>query len=122
MKKIIFPVTILAATLFVACKKDRTCSCTVTRVGTSTTEGKVDQVLFGFPVSLADTSFTQDVNDIQTYDKQIKKVTKKSGESNCTSYSQPYNDKTMMSVPAASFNLVINVTEKGTETYNCKLK
>jgi len=105
-----------------ACKKDRTCSCTVTRAGSSTTQGKVVQEIFGFPITLADTSFTQGANSSQVVDKKMTKVTKKTGENNCVSYSQPYNEVTLTSVPASSFNMVITVTDKGEETYDCKLK
>lgn len=122
MKKVSLLVGLSFVLLVAACKKDRTCSCTVTRTGTSSTTGKVDQVLFGFPVTLADTTFSQPSMDIQTYDKVINKSTKAAAKNNCVSYTQPYNEKNVTSVPAASFNLVVVVTEKGEEKYECKLK
>ena len=105
-----------------ACKKDRTCTCTHTKTGTSTTQGKVEQVFLGFPFTLADTSFTNPVNEIQIYDKKIIKVTKQTAKKNCVSYSQPYTETTLTSVPAASFNLSVIVTNKGEEKYDCTLK
>ncbi len=123
IKKIIFSAAILGV-LFASCKKDRTCECTVTRTGTSTTNGKVEAALIpGFPtVSLADTTFTTNVYDIQIIPKKMTKVTKRAAESNCVSYTQPYTEKTLTSVPASSFNLAVTITETGEEKYDCTLK
>jgi hypothetical protein len=117
-----FPLALLIALAFSACKKDRTCACTVTRNGTSTTEGKVEQVLFGFPVTLADTTFSQPVYEVRVYDKKMEDVSKSSAKKNCISYSEPYSEKTLTSVPATSFNVVFAVTNTGTDEYDCKLK
>ena len=115
---------ILAAVALVvfACKKDRTCTCTITKTGTSTTTGKADLVLFpGFPTNLADTSFVTNVNEVQTVDKKIENVNKRTAKNNCISYSEPYNETTLTSVPASSFNLSVIVTNKGDKHYDCKL-
>ena len=123
MKKTIVTLAVISAVIFFACKKtDRTCSCTVTKTGTSTTTGKVTQVLFGFPVDLADTSFVQDVNEVTSEDIILQKSTKKNAKNNCYSYSEPYNEKTTMAVPASSFNLSVEVVDKGTKKHDCKLK
>ena len=122
MKKEILALSLICAIAFFACKKDRTCSCTVTKTGTSKTTGKVSQVLFGFPVDLADTTFTQPLNEITTQETQLRKVTKKTAKNNCYSYSEPYKVKMPIAVPASSFNLVVEVTEEGTIDYSCKLK
>ncbi|MEO6303303.1 MAG: hypothetical protein ABIP51_09020 [Bacteroidia bacterium] len=106
-----------------ACKKDRICSCTVTKTGTSTTTGKAEIVLFpGFPTPLADTSFVTNINETQSVDKKLEKVTKRAGKNNCISYSEPYNETTLTSVPASSFNLSVSVTDKGDKHYKCELK
>lgn len=122
MRKIVLTAAVAAGVLFVACKKDRTCSCTVYRTGTTTTEGKVSQELFGIPFDLADTSFTQPINDVRIYDKKMTKITKADAKGNCINYSQPFFEKNLTSVPAASFNLVVTVTNSGDEKYECKLK
>ncbi|MBA3679843.1 MAG: hypothetical protein H0W73_01445 [Bacteroidetes bacterium] len=110
------------ALVFFACKKDRTCTCTVKKTGTSTTTGKAELILFpGFPTTLADTSFVTDVNDVQTVDRKLEKVTKRTAKNNCISYSEPYSETTLTSVPASSFNLSVVVTDKGTKHYDCKL-
>lgn len=117
-----FVITFVALLAF-ACKKDRTCTCTITKTGTSTTTGKADLILFpGFPTPLADTSFVTNINETQVVDKKIEKVTKQTAKNNCISYSEPYNETTLTSVPSASFNLSIIVTNSGTKDYDCKLK
>ena len=106
-----------------SCKKDRTCSCTVTKTGTSTTTGKAEIELFpGFPTPLADTSFATNVNETQIVDTKIEKVTKYSAKNKCYSYTQPYDETTLTSVPASSFNLVVSVNEKGNRHYSCSLQ
>lgn len=113
----------LIAIVFFGCKKEnRTCSCSVTRTGTSTTTAKVSQVLGGFQFDLADTSFVKNITDIQTIDKVLIDVTKKSAKGNCISYTQPYNETVLTSVPAASFEMAITVVNKGEEKFDCKLK
>lgn len=121
MKNNLLIITVIAVAFF-ACKKDRTCECTLTKSGTSKTTGKVEQNLFGFPMPLADTTFETKVNDIQVYEIKMEKVTKKTAKNNCFNYSEPYKEKTITSVPASSFNLSVVVTDEGTNTYDCKLK
>jgi hypothetical protein len=122
MKKISLLAVCLVVVAQLACKKNRTCHCTMTKTGTSTTHGSADEVLFGFPVTLADTSFSTPINDIQVYDRTINKSTKSAAKNNCISYSEPYKETTLTSVPASSFNLSVEVTNEGTVTYDCKLK
>ncbi len=106
-----------------ACKKDRTCSCTITKTGTSTTTAKADIILFpGFPTPLADTSFITPFNEVQLIDKKFEKVTKRRAKNNCVSYTEPYNETVLTSVPASSFNLSVIVTNKGDKHYSCELK
>jgi hypothetical protein len=122
MKKIAPLAVCLIVVAQMACKKDRTCHCTMTKTGTSTTHGSASEVLLGFPVTLADTSFSTPANDLQIYDRTIKKSTKKAAKNNCISYSEPYKETTLTSVPASSFNLSVEVTNTGTVTYDCSLK
>jgi len=109
--------------VFFACKKDRTCNCTITKTGTSTTTGKAELIIIpGFPTPLADTSFVTSINETQSTDKKIEKVTKRTAKNNCISYTEPYNETTLTSVPSASFNLSITVINKGDKHYDCELK
>ncbi|MDO9000745.1 MAG: hypothetical protein Q7W45_13335 [Bacteroidota bacterium] len=106
-----------------SCKKDRVCSCTITKTGTSTTTGKAELVIIpGFPLDLADTSFVTNINETQSVDKKIEKVTKRRAKNNCISYTEPYNETILTSVPASSFNLSVIVTNKGDKHYACELK
>lgn len=121
MKKII--VIALTSLILFSCKKDRTCSCTITKTGTSTTTAKADIILFpGFPTPLADTSFITPVNEVQNVDKKIVKTTKMRAKNNCISYTEPYSETVLTSVPASSFNLSVIVTNKGDKKYACALK
>jgi len=113
----------LVALTIISCKKDRTCSCTITKTGTSTTTGKADLMLLpGFPIPLADTSFITSVNETLSADKKMEKVTKRAAKNNCISYSEPYSETILTSVPASSFNLTVSVTNKGDRHYTCELK
>ena len=103
-------------------KKDRTCSCTETKSGTSTTTAKVTQELFGIPIDLADTSFTNSIYEVRVFDRKMEDVSKSSANSNCINYSEPYYEKTATSVPSTSFAMTIEVVESGDKKYDCKLK
>lgn len=116
-------VVVLILAINVACKKDRVCSCTITKTGTSTTTGKAELSLFpGVGIPLADTSFSQNAFDIQFVDKKIEHVTKRRAKNNCVSYTEPYNETVLTSVPASSFNLSVVVNNKGDKHYKCELK
>ncbi len=108
--------------VFSACKKDRTCECTETKTGTSSTNGAVSLVFFGFNQPLADTSFSNPVNNTRNYNRSYTKVTKRQAKSNCISYSEPYKERTLTAVPASSFQLSVEVINEGTIKYDCKLK
>lgn len=110
-------ILILVSLIVFSCKKDRTCSCTVTKTGTSATTGKVDLVIFQ-----VDTSFVTNVIETQIVDKKIEKVTKRRAKNNCVSYTEPYNETILTSVPTSSFNLSVIVTNKGDKHYACELK
>lgn len=108
--------------LFLACKKDRTCECTETKSGTSKTRGTVSQVFFGVPLTLADTSFSNQVYETRSYNRKYVKTTKRQAKSSCISYSEPYKERTLTAVPAASFQLSVEVIDEGEVKYDCKLK
>lgn len=118
MKKLLVAAIILT-NVFLACKKeDRTCSCTVTKNGTSTTLAAltVSTPLGDIPV--IDTSFVAAVADVFSYDRTLTKATKKQAKNNCISYKEPYKDISTNSAPP----LLLQTTETGTLTYDCKLK
>jgi hypothetical protein len=112
-------VSALASMAFISCKKDRTCSCTVTKTGTSTTTAALT---YSVPllgnVPIIDTSFTTPINEVQTYDKTIIDVNKRTAKQNCVSYKEPYNENIVNAAPP----LQLTTTSKGDRTYNCELK
>lgn len=118
-----FVILLMIGITFYACKKDRTCTCTITNKGTSTTTGRVSiDLIPGFSAPLADTSFTSNVNTRQNVDKKIIKSSKRVAKANCASYSEPYKEVIPTSFPASSFNLSIIVTNEGVREYDCELK
>ncbi len=121
MKKII---TLTALIIIIAaCKKDRTCECTETRTGTSSTTGAVKVIIIpGFEQNLVDTTFTNPLNETRTYERKYVKTTKQKAKQNCLSYSEPFLEKTITAVPSTSFNFNVIVTNSGTANYDCKLK
>jgi hypothetical protein len=122
MKNSIVILFIVGITFF-ACKKDRTCTCTITNKGTSTTTGKVSiELIPGLSAPLADTSFTSPVYTRHVIDKKIIKSSKRVAKANCASYTEPYVETIPTSVPASSFNLSIIVTNEGVREYDCELK
>ncbi len=120
MKKsfVILAVIVLA---ILSCKKDRTCSCAETKTGTSKTIGKAE-INLGFPIPLADTTFSNPLNEYRTYDRVYKDTRKGAAKNNCLSYSEPFKETVITSVPASSFQLSVVVEKEGTAVYDCKLK
>ncbi|MBK7310135.1 MAG: hypothetical protein IPI93_04930 [Sphingobacteriaceae bacterium] len=118
MKKVII-IAVVSANMFLACKKDRTCECSVTTNGTSTTQASLS---FSIPiignVPIIDTTVVTNVVDIYNYDRELSDVTKKQAKNNCLSYEEPYKNITTNSAPP----LVMITTETGKKTYDCELK
>jgi hypothetical protein len=80
------------------------------------------EILPGFSMPLADTSFSTNVLEVQNMEKKIKKVSKRTAKNNCVSYSEPYKETMPTAVPASSFNLSVIVVNQGERTYDCKLE
>jgi len=117
MKKIIVAAIVLT-NVFLACKKDRTCSCSLTTKGTATTTAAIT---FSTPfgnLPLVDTSFTTPVYEKYSYDKTIKKATRNTAKKNCINYEEPYREVILNDAPPLQ---IVNVAE-GVRTYECKLK
>ncbi len=110
---------VLVGLLFVSCTKDRVCSCEVTKTGTATTTAAIT---FSVPllgnVPLVDTSFTTPVYESQSVERTLIKVTRRAAKNNCISYTEPYNDNVINTVP--NFQLTSN--SKGILTYECSLE
>ena len=117
--KFIFTTLALASLIFISCKKDRVCSCTMTKNGTTTTTAALTySVPIVGNVPIIDTSFTSPVNEVQSYDKTIVDVNKRTAKQNCVSYKEPYTETITNSAPP----LMLTTTMKGEASYKCELK
>lgn len=118
MKKVII-IAVVFANTFLACKKDRTCECSVKKTGTSnTTAALTFSIAIIGNVPIIDTSFVTTVSDVFNYERTLTDVSKKQAKNNCIGYSEPYKETTTNSAPPLS----LITTETGTRTYDCSLK
>lgn len=116
--KILFTSIVLLAML-ASCKKDRVCSCTLTKTGTTTTTAALTySVPIVGNIPIIDTSFTSPTSEVQSYEKTIMDVNKRTAKQNCVSYKEPYSETITNSAPP----LLLTTTMKGEANYTCKLK
>ncbi|MBA3663148.1 MAG: hypothetical protein H0W61_02935 [Bacteroidetes bacterium] len=112
------------AVILLACEKDRTCKCTITKTGTSTTTAHISASItipgipFPLPPITFDTTSSTGVNESQIVERKMIKVKKREASYNCISYTEPYNETTYNIVP--NFSLTTNSV--GTKEYKCDLK
>lgn len=116
--KLFFTIFLSASIGFISCKKDRVCSCTLTKTGTTTTTAALT---FSVPivgnVPIVDTSFVTPISEVQSYDKTIMDVNKRTAKQNCVSYKEPYNETITNSAPP----LLLTTKSEGENVYKCKL-
>ncbi|MGE0567625.1 MAG: hypothetical protein AB7O73_06725 [Bacteroidia bacterium] len=118
MKQLIFSF-LAAGLIFASCKKDRTCACTVTKSGTSTTTAALTfSVQFVGNVPVVDTSFTTPINESFSFNREMTKVSKNQAKSNCINYKEPYNETTLNEAPP----LQLKTVSTGERKYSCELK
>ncbi len=117
--KLLSTILLSASIAFISCKKDRVCSCTLTKTGTTTTTAALT---FSVPivgnVPIIDTSFVTPVSEVQTYDKTIMDVNKRTAKQNCVSYKEPYSETITNSAPP----LLLTTKSVGDNVYKCELK
>lgn len=117
--KIIVTAFAVSSLFVVSCKKDRVCSCTLTKNGTTTTTAALTySVPIVGNVPIIDTSFSTPVNEVQTYDKTIMDVNKRTAKQNCVSYKEPYNETITNSAPP----LMLTTKSEGEKVYKCELE
>lgn len=91
----------------------------MTKTGTTTTTAALT---YSVPllgnVPIVDTSFTSPTSEVQTYDRTLMDVGKRTAKQNCVSYQEPYNETITNSAPP----LMLTTTMKGNASYSCKLK
>ena len=103
---------LLLSVFFVACKKDRVCSCTVVTNGTTTT--RASSTAAGI-----DTTIVTPLNSTNVVDATFYKVSKKSAKNNCFDKSESINESTPNGIPGL---VSVTITNKGTRSYSCELK
>jgi len=104
--------------VFSSCKKDRSCSCTVTTSGTTTTHTQTT----GFEPFLpgTDTTTYQPLSSSNTLKQDYNKVSKKTMRGNCVAHSQEsLNQNTSNTSPGI---FTITTTDNGTKVYDCKIE
>ncbi len=102
-----------AGVLFISCKKDRVCSCTVITSGTTSTH---TTAMLGAQI---DTTIVTPLSTTNTNDITYYKVTKKVAQSNCFNKSETINESSQ-----SGFYPIVTIitTNTGTRNYDCKLK
>ncbi len=101
-----------AAALLSACRKDRTCTCTVSTVGIVTT------TIAASTLGL-DTSFVAPLNNSSEQTVEYKKVTKRNAKTLCVDHDDTFSDTYPAGLPGVA---AVNITNSGTREYDCKLK
>jgi hypothetical protein len=102
----------LAGLMFVSCKKNRVCKCTVTVSGLTYTRA----------VSSAaeiDTTIITPLSGSNENDITLKKVTKRRAKNNCVSKEEDFEEASKSGFPGIAD---LTITNKGTREYDCELK
>lgn len=122
-----FFILIIACFSFFSCKKDRTCSCTVSTRGTTTTRNQTAGITLPIPGlppieimpgqdTTIYTPFTYTDTDIASY----KKVSKNTMNENCpTTSEESFNDSYVVITPGTS---TVSINNHGKKTYACEIK
>lgn len=126
-----YPIFIsLLALLFIACKKERTCSCTVTTSGTITTHSQSAGITFsvniGIPIppieitTARDTTYTQSYGYVNTSKENYEKISKRAMKRNCPrTYEESFQDGGITIIPGTS---TVTTSESGKREYACKIE
>jgi hypothetical protein len=118
MKKLIL-LTSLTSFIFISCKKDRVCNCSITTSGTTTTQANVSISAGGFPIPIADTTFVAPLYKVDQNKITYTKVKKRVAKNNCFNKTENINESNPTIIPGF---LNVTVTNTGTRTYSCKLE
>ena len=101
-----------------ACKKDRTCNCTIITNGVTTTHTQTA----GFEpiISASDTTTSTPLYEVNTLKRTYHKVTNGDMRSNCLSKSEESVNQTSTSNTAGIFS--VTTTQSGIKTTTCKIE
>lgn len=109
--KYFLPIVALSL-LLVACKKDRTCKCTITTSGTTSTRATSEAA--GIDTTIITPLYT--TNQVET---KLKEVSKKNAKFNCNDKEENINESIPNGVPGL---FSVTITNTGTRKYSCELK
>ena len=101
----------------VGCRKDRTCVCSITSTGFTTTRTQTP----GIPPLLAesDTTIVSPLNSLSTSNTKYNKVSKHDMRSNCReSSSETFHESSVNQVPGI---FTITTSQSGIKSYSCKI-
>lgn len=103
--------------LFISCKKDRTCECTVITNSTTTTHTQTN----GFPPFLpkTDTTTVTQNNTAVIEKTKLPKISKRKAKFNCIDSENDLTNNAPSSVPGT---YTISSSTTGKRTSNCELK
>jgi hypothetical protein len=102
----------LTGWMFVSCKKDRVCKCTVTVSGLTYTRAS------SFTAGI-DTTIMTPLNSSNDNEITLKEVTKRRAKNNCVSREEEFEEVSKNGFPGI---IDLTVTNKGTREYDCELK
>lgn len=109
-----------------ACRKDRTCNCTVTEEGTTTTRNQTPGTSIAIsplpPIEIVkamDTTIVTPFNNSSEKSIVYRDVKARTAKYNCVSYQENIAENSVQTIPGTA---TITTTESGTKTYSCKLE
>lgn len=102
----------LAGWMFVSCKKDRVCKCTVSVSGLTYTRAISS-------AAEVDTTIITPLNGSNENEITLKEVTKRRAKNNCISREEEFEDVNKSGFPGL---VEVTITNKGTREYDCELE
>ncbi|PBQ32544.1 hypothetical protein CNR22_12435 [Sphingobacteriaceae bacterium] len=125
--KYYFRIATLLCLSLSACKKDRTCSCSITSTGSTITHSQTAGNVINIPplppvviVAATDTTFTTPFVYYSTTKSNYDKVSKKSMRANCASSSEEdLKDGSTLITPGTS---TVTTTRSGKRVYDCSIE
>jgi hypothetical protein len=118
---------LIALVLFLgACRKDRTCNCTVTKEGTTTTRNQTAGTSITIsplpPIEIVtpmDTTIVTPFNNSSEQTTVFKDVKARTAKYNCVSFEETISENSVQTIPGTA---TITTSQAGKKTYSCKLE
>lgn len=117
----------IAGLIFISCKKDRSCNCTVSTRGTTITRNQTAGITLpipGFPpieiIPGSDTTVVTPFTDSNIDNTSYRKVSKNTMNERCpTTSEETFNDHSVVITPGTS---TVTTSTYGKKTYACEVK